>query len=468
VQSIDIAKRNKEFDSTQEMMNRVNGRMSTPGSVKERQANAKNAVKIEDIFETQSRSASDVATFTGLVDKITKVKNNLEQVKKSMYEKGLEQEHKIMNEWIDRIGARKEGSVDTNKVYSAIRKAYTAGAIGLRASTSLIQEVSAFNYLTTVDGIGNKARMAAAMPKLVAQSNLEVAKAIKDPNKGMEYEMNLSPMIRERIESAQLDRDLGEGGSAAEARRNIRKLANRKGSRKVKGAIKTESGFAPITFFDTIAIKAIVKAARLHTKMEGVYDEGTQAFENSVKEKAEKAIRQTQPTFDETDKSEILTNPILKELTMFASQRSKLANMSVRAMHKIKTGKVADGVADLAYVSLFVSASITAIKSIWKKLKGDDEDKEVLDYVKEMAGSYASNIPVAGTMLDAAIQGKDIRLPGVILNNGQTFLDLGRALNSGDEEKILKQSKRALQTLGVPVAVDELREVGVNLMNGGN
>ena len=185
-------------------------------------------------------------------------------------------------------------------------------------------------------------------------------------------------------------------------------------------------------------------------------------------EKAEKAIRQTQPTFEATDKSEILNNPIFKELTMFASQRSKLVNMSVRAVDKISRGNVADGLADLAYVSIFVSSAITAIKGIWKKLKGDDEDKEMKDHVKDIAASYASNLPVAGMALESVITGKQMRAPGVIMGDMQTAVNLVKALKSGDEEKIQKAAMKTLQATGVPVAGGEVFEVGANILGGGN
>jgi len=65
VQKVDIDKRKAEFNSADEVRNRINRRGTTPGSVKERQVNAKNAVMIEDIFSTQVRSSKDVGVFTG-------------------------------------------------------------------------------------------------------------------------------------------------------------------------------------------------------------------------------------------------------------------------------------------------------------------------------------------------------------------------------------------------------------------
>jgi len=377
----------------------------------------------------------------------------------------LEQEFKIFNEWVDLVGVGQQGgSVDTNRAYSAVRKAYVAGAIAISPATSLIQEVSAFNYWTTIDGVKEKVLLGTQMPAIVAKANVTIAANIGRIEKAMAEPMSHSVLIKERVRSAQIERDIGEGTTEAEARRNIRELTKRKTSRKLKGLVRTETGFAPLTFFDRIAILSTWNIAKAHVEMQGVYEIGSKEYWADVVDKAETAIRQTQPTFVATDKSEILNNPIAKEITMFSSQRSKLTNMTIRALYKIKRGRVADGLADLAYVGLFVSTAVVMIKRLVKLLRGElDEDDLLEDVGEDIAASYVSNLPVAGLALESAIKGQRIRPQGVILGDLQTAVDLYKALESGEEKKLKKAGLKVLQASGVPVKAGQVGEIGVNL-----
>lgn len=468
VQGLDLKKSDADFNSTAEILNRVNARSTTPGSIKKRQAGAKNAVQLEDVFASMARTAHDAGIYVGLSGNIPDVKNFLKDNKAMMYEYGMQNEYGTFNKWVDLIGSGDDIariSPELAKFYNAVRKMYTTGALSFRASTAFIQEVSAFNYLTVVEKAGDKARVAARIPGIVAKVNAKFAKNKGNPESVMQEAMSKSPLIRERVESAAIDRDLGEGGYEAESRRTIQKLANRSTKRKLLGKLRIETGFAPIVLFDSMAIQSIWETAKWEASNVYGLQEGSKGYWNKVVERSEEVIRQTQPTSTKTDKSAVLNTPVLKEFTYFASQRSKLANMAVRAMHKIKEGKVKEGIIDLAYISLGVSASVTAIKEMWRRLRGKEE-KDEKELMKEMAANNVGNFPIVGSALGDAIRGYKPKLGGAIAGEIDNIHGLYSAIKSKDEEKIEKAAKKVLQGLGAPMALEEYGEVFQNLTDG--
>jgi len=489
VQGLDRTKVESDFNSAEEIYNRVNRRSLTPSSEKSRVEGAKNAVYLEDMFVARARTAADAGFFVGMSSTIPEVQNTLNNVEKEMARKDLDQEFGILKKWIERVGQgdfNARVSPALSKVYGQMRKLYTAGALGYRLPTALIQEVSAFNYLTQVDDLKVKAELARKIPEFVAASNAQHLANLGNNQETTDKEMmDHDPFIRDRIESMTIDRDLNESGYDADARKDIQELATgRKTSRKIKGVTRVETGFKMIGFMDTVAIKAIWDTAKYEIGITTDLIPNSPAYWKAVSERANEVIRKTQPTFNALDKSEILNTPLLKEFTMFSSQRSKLANMAVRAVAKIQRGEVVAGLTDLAYVAVVVPTAVVSIKEIWKSLRDkDDDEKELKDYMATVAESFLSNFAIIGEALGSVLKDRRVRTSGIISGNIENISNFYQALTSDTwtqkktfkkrmeykdkkAEQIKKHGIRLLQGFGYPSALHDYPEVFENIIGG--
>jgi hypothetical protein len=455
-----------EFNSLNEITNRLNKRTFQKGATKARKSNANGAVILEDIFTTQARSSRDVGTFVGLSKSVPYVTSVLKNVRNDMKQKGLMEEWAIMNNSVENVGASDPSlrvAPSIARAYSGARKLFISGALGFKGVTAALQSISAGNYFTLVDDMENAAMLGARIPDLVATNTARYTANITDDSSINEEMFQYSPMIRERIESTNIEKDISESGSDANSRRVLNRVTSKGTSEKALGYVNLNTQMKPIAFMDKVAIKTIWDLAKMEADMEGIEDNKMEWVAN----RAEQVIRQTQPTFDNFDKPQISKVPVLKEMTMFASQRGKYVNMSYRAMAKITEGNVKGGVRDLVWITAAVPAAIAAIKGVFNNaLRGKEEeyeDKDVRYFVSEYLKAYAGNYPVIGEVIENIAEDRQFRPGGVVSAQGGAVVQLAQALKTGDEEKIKKARERLAIAYGIPAGAFEIRDIVKNI-----
>jgi len=454
-----------DFNSVDEIKSRIYKRSFQKGSTKARIKGAKGAILLEDIFVTQARTAREAGTFVGLSKTIPYVTSVLDKAKDSMEKKGLQSEWRVVKNVVDQVGTPNPAVIKSPNVaraYSGLRKLFVSGALGFKAVTSALQTISAGNYVTMVDGMANRPAILARTPIVVAKNFNDYIRNIKDDSAINEEMFNLIPAVRERFESANIDRDFGETGNEANARRVLNEVVTKTNRRKALDRLSVDTPMTPITFMDKVAIKSIFDLVKAEADMMNIAEDKKDAW---VKEKVERTIRQTQPTFSEFDKAEILRAPILKEFTMFSSQRSKYVNMTYRAIAKINEGNVAEGISDLVWVGVAVPAMITALKLAWSAARGtgDEEDRDLDAFFKTVITSNISNFAVLGELLTNITEGRQFRPGGAFVGQGTAITDFANALKSGDEERIAKRAKRLAISFGLPSGLFEFGDIIKNI-----
>lgn len=458
-----VNKESAEFMSLHEINNRMKTRTFKKGSTKERIKSSKGAIVIEDMLATQQRTAHEAGTFVGYSTTIPFVENVLKGVSKDMEKHGLKVEHQLLTNWINQIGAPDpvvQVSPNVSKAYNTMRKMFITGALGFKASTSLIQTVSAGNYLAMVDDMGVRNTLSRSIPRFVAQNMAAYTANIKDDSELNEEMFKHSPMIRERFESSNIDRDIGETGNQANTRRVLNQLVDKTASRKVKDVLNLNTPMAPISFMDKVAIKSIWDAAKMEANITG--HAGDMDW---VADRAEEVIRVTQPTFSTMDKPEILRNAVLKELTMFASQRSKYVNMTYRALGKISRGDTAQGVADLLWIGIAVPVAINSIKEAFNAFRGTgEEDEDIATWlVKKIIDSNSSNFAVVGDVVSSIINERRLKPGGALAGQMTALSDYAQALSSGDSDRIFTSAVRTAKAFGLPAGIVEVGEILENM-----
>ncbi len=156
--------------------------------------------------------------------------------------------------------------------------------------------------------------------------------------------------------------------------------------------------------FDRLAIMDVWRVAKSEVEArEGAPSKGSFAYWEAVSLRAEELVTRTQPTWDPLDRSEIggTTQPLVKAITMFHSQREKLVQMMMSSrytyLNSSRTKKDFGRVVRTYGLVAANLAMVAAWKNIWDRLIMRKE-KDYKDFITDTLVSVPGMFYFAGPM----------------------------------------------------------------------
>jgi site-specific DNA-cytosine methylase len=161
---------------------------------------------------------------------------------------------------------------------------------------------------------------------------------------------------------------------------------------------KHEWFMAMIGYMDSAAIRVIWRAAELKVQAtESLPNEGSEGYEATVGEVADRIVRRTQPMFDTLNISgtglEARHNPMVRAITMFFSQRNQNINIVARALMRGIREPTAGNMAKQSYALSMVALSglsIVAIRSLWHLATHGFDDDEDVEWYEQFSAEFIS------------------------------------------------------------------------------
>lgn len=401
----------KESSNIEELMSHVKGNISNVGSMKARSENAKAPLIIRDAFKDLAQSISDTATWMAYSQTAADVDSVMSAIEKPMVRRGLGQEYKVIRQHVDTIlkhNFTQYGIVE--KTMATLRQLFTAGKLGLKLSVVLMQTSAATNYIAYVDDPLLQIRLLAQSIPATLKSVAKQAVNIKNYRKVYGDLMSRSIAIRRRIEG-NYEKDIVESGSDAAGRNLLKSIRNVKATERLLDMVKPDTFLEGISFFDIATIGAIHDMAKTEYEYYNPdVEKGSEEYLDGVAKLTEERMRQTQPTFDVENRALIMNNETVKNIVLFASQRSKNYQMITNGASNIAMGiktkdlkKVSSGMISLLTVMMINALSVEAARKIWSEIKSggedDEEDYETIDLVTNVIKTNADNVLIAGDVI---------------------------------------------------------------------
>jgi hypothetical protein len=356
-QDVTNYKSNADTDLSLDSMESNFRKPSNPSMTKERSKGSKRTIYLDGAMDAMLGHLGQTSKYIGFREPTYNADIALKDLNGQMVDHGFETSWNGLRRMTDMISGEYKASKGEQLMKKATGK-IAVGALGFRVFSALKQFGSALPASTEFTY--------ASIPQIIADLTATTIRNLK-PNSKLTQEMKDHNPTLWRRSLGRIDEAVNE---------SVANTQNQLG----------QWSMSMIKHVDTATIASIWNSSKKQVEFDGTSPTDAKYWDK-VNEKVLEVVRNTQPEFNIENRAFVAMDTIFKPYTMFFSARSKTAQILMKSIMDLRSGKnTKHAIKVLTMGIMGQSLLMSALDSLRAKVKGkEEEEKEVDDMIKEHA-----------------------------------------------------------------------------------